>query len=1159
MSDHDQPNSAATNPRWRPSRRGLLKAGAAAAAVAAVGAVGDFAAAPVHAEGGILHQRWSAADNQGVRAASADGWQIAKCDFRFYAIGSSWGGSVGYWPTLELSFSDDGANWSSSSLTSADVEDGGRPDRDGRVFAKLVFLDGATYARFRTLDGNGAPANVSGVQLFFIDATGGPHFGGVSAASLPALQKPTIISRSGWGCPDPNGARDSYGLIWPPEYQTVEHVIIHHADTPNYQDGGPAVRSIYEYHTWDRGWGDIGYNYLVDYQGNIYEGRFGGTNVVGGHAYQYAFGSSGICAVGTFNTVDVTSAQKTSLVNITAWAGRALDPLGKSDFHSVRALPTISGHRDTNQTECPGDVLYSDLPSIRSRVASILGSTSHTDPGTPGPGPKFKTGDNVIFLTDTNLYNNISTSSGVVFTAKAGAYGGIDGAYRTDSNGQQWQAVRTFNSSTHTSAHLIEGYCYPTRLDFAPVGDPPAPKYEEGDVVKALQDMDLRRSAGEAQNSPYYLYQGDILNVSGPCVAATGSQWVTVDGPQNATGYVKQETVALVRSRAFSVSPSSGDVGATATASVSGMPTNRTITISIGGVKAKSIVTNGSGSGSVNFTIPNVPAGKQTATATVGVVSLSANFTVTGGGSPTPTPPDFSGSYPLVGGSSSSDSQNSSRIRDRNFNSYWRTNNTGTKSSAWVSADLGSVKSIGDVRWVMGATGMAKAFTVQVSSDNVSWTDIGAGTDSGVMELKSVTAPNGTTGRWVRFAFTNPNQTPTLGGLAEVAVYPGTGGGNGSPTPTPPDFSGRYAMVGGGQSSDSQSNSRVRDGDFSSYWRTNNTGIKSSAYVYVDLGSVKSIGEVRWVMGVTGMAGAFDIQITTDKSSWQTITSGTDSPAGEAQSYTLPVPMDGRYVLFAFTNPNSTPTLGGIAEIGVFPGPNPGGQGGGSETPTTTPTPDLSGSYPLVSGGSSPDSQSNTRVRDRNFDSYWRTNNTGVKSSGYVYVDLGDVKPIGEIRWWMGATGMANDFSIEVSPDRATWTEVGTGTDAPVGEQQSQVIADGINGRYVRFFFRNPNSTPTLGGIAEIAVYPGTVKVNSAAASPTPSPSATGTPVPTETPTETPVPTETGTPVPTETPTETPVSTETPSPTETPVPTETPTDTPTDADAGNASAAEATP
>ena len=63
------------------------------------------------------------------------------------------------------------------------------------------------------------------------------------------------------------------------------------------------------------------------------------------------------------------------------------------------------------------------------------------------------------------------------------------------------------------------------------------------------------------------------------------------------------------------------------------------------------------------------------------------------------------------------------------------------------------------------------------------------------------------------------------------------------------------------------------------YWRTNNTGIRSSAWVYVDLGSSKTIGKVRWCMGVTGMA-EVSFQVPTDASTWATITTGTDSPVG---------------------------------------------------------------------------------------------------------------------------------------------------------------------------------------------------------------------------------------------------------------------------------------
>ena len=109
---------------------------------------------------------------------------------------------------------------------------------------------------------------------------------------------------------------------WPSEYQTVEHVIVHHTVTPTFQDPLVAVRAIYYYHAVERGWGDIGYNYLVDHMGNVYEGRYGGENVVGGHAYQYAHGSSGIGLLGDFSAPTTTPEAQAGLVWITAWVGR---------------------------------------------------------------------------------------------------------------------------------------------------------------------------------------------------------------------------------------------------------------------------------------------------------------------------------------------------------------------------------------------------------------------------------------------------------------------------------------------------------------------------------------------------------------------------------------------------------------------------------------------------------------------------------------------------------------------------------------------------------------------------------------------------------------------------------------------------------------------
>ncbi|MER3514150.1 MAG: hypothetical protein C4310_06960 [Chloroflexota bacterium] len=178
------------------------------------------------------------------------------------------------------------------------------------------------------------------------------------------MPQPRIISRAEWG------ANESW-MTWPPAYGAIQKIIIHHTVTGNaYTDPAAVVRSIYYYHTVVRGWGDIGYNYLVDHFGNIYEGRYGGPGVVGSHTLSYNIGSVGIGALGTFGnasgSVDPSSNLIRGLVDLSAWiaAQNGIDPLGQGYFvDGVR--PNIAGHRDYDITSCPGDYLYDDLAPIR--------------------------------------------------------------------------------------------------------------------------------------------------------------------------------------------------------------------------------------------------------------------------------------------------------------------------------------------------------------------------------------------------------------------------------------------------------------------------------------------------------------------------------------------------------------------------------------------------------------------------------------------------------------------------------------------------------------------------------------------------------------------------------------------------------------------------
>ncbi len=190
--------------------------------------------------------------------------------------------------------------------------------------------------------------------------------------------KPAIVSRTGWGCPDGQGNPRSA-----PSYTTVTHLIVHHTATGNTATDWPAVvRSIWEYHIFTNGWSDVGYNYLIDPNGVIYEGRGGGDNVLGAHFSCQNSGTMGVSMLGTFTSVVPTQVAQTSLKEILSWKAdqRELNPVGTS-FHvgMQTSLANISGHRDGNglaksctTTECPGDSFYPLLPLIRTEVNNLV-------------------------------------------------------------------------------------------------------------------------------------------------------------------------------------------------------------------------------------------------------------------------------------------------------------------------------------------------------------------------------------------------------------------------------------------------------------------------------------------------------------------------------------------------------------------------------------------------------------------------------------------------------------------------------------------------------------------------------------------------------------------------------------------------------------------
>ncbi len=525
----------------RVDRRVVLKATAAFGAMSAVGAARVRPGRAQNAE--TIAGTWS--ETGGTGSSDSGEGVVFKADFPFYAVGAHWGGDTDLVPRLEMSFSADGVSFTEPVAVGAAVEDAGRPERDGRVFSDLVFTDEARFVRYRTLDDAGEPVQVPDLALTYINAAAGPTIDDVYAAALePALSPPPIISRAAWG------ANETYrynanGVIWPPEYRTVEHVIIHHTDTANFQDPLVAMRSIYYYHAITRGWGDIGYNYLVDYMGNVYEGRAGGENVVGGHAYQYAYGSSGIGTIGRFSFESETPEAQAGLVWITAWVGRKLDPLGRADFHETPNLPTICGHRDVNESTCPGDYLYGDLPTIRQYVNAVLNEGASPEPASPA----FAAGDVVsVVVPDGNLRSGPGLTFPVIAEMALGTLlTVVDGP--TTHDGHTWYAVTGSYGDGWSASFLLQ----------ATGNGAPAPSsFRTGDSVVVDTDvLNLRNSPGLAGGVIARLPFGTQGTVVGDQRVADGYGWTQLETDQG-TGWAASSFLAPASSSAPPSTPAGG-------------------------------------------------------------------------------------------------------------------------------------------------------------------------------------------------------------------------------------------------------------------------------------------------------------------------------------------------------------------------------------------------------------------------------------------------------------------------------------------------------------------------------------------------------------------------------------------------------------------------
>ncbi len=284
-----------------------------------------------------------------------------------------------------------------------ELDEDGQASGDGETFGAVVWADSARYVRV-TSD---QPIDRLTVVAFDSDGTGATVVGSGAAIDAAMAQSP-VISRAGWGANESLRFDAGGHERWPPSFNPVQKFFVHHTAGRN-GDPNPVatIRAIHYNHAVIRGWGDIGYNFLIDEAGRIYEGRHARTyapgevptsedlagNVVrGGHAKGFNDGSMGIALLGTFTTQGPTFAARASLKRLLAWEAErhGINPQGYGLYTNPvtglqKSLWNIPGHRDVDATSCPGNALYATLPGLRIAVANRIAAASgslvdHTAP-----------------------------------------------------------------------------------------------------------------------------------------------------------------------------------------------------------------------------------------------------------------------------------------------------------------------------------------------------------------------------------------------------------------------------------------------------------------------------------------------------------------------------------------------------------------------------------------------------------------------------------------------------------------------------------------------------------------------------------------------------------------------------------------------------------
>ena len=206
-------------------------------------------------------------------------------------------------------------------------------------------------------------ATVLKAGVFQADTEYIPPWGRLAPEITERIQKPEIITRSAWGAKSPKSSYTAHSVY---DRLTVHHAAGFRAST--YSEAVMQVQAIQRLHQDVRGWNDIGYHFIIDAQGIIFQGR--PEYAVGAHVGGANDGNIGVSLLGCFHPPTAncndqpTPAALQSLSALFAWLATA---------YGYQTPAILKGHRDYfGNTTCPGDNIWNLLPQLRNNIITYI-------------------------------------------------------------------------------------------------------------------------------------------------------------------------------------------------------------------------------------------------------------------------------------------------------------------------------------------------------------------------------------------------------------------------------------------------------------------------------------------------------------------------------------------------------------------------------------------------------------------------------------------------------------------------------------------------------------------------------------------------------------------------------------------------------------------